>query len=293
MPDPNEPNDDASRTDRSDRLGREEEETSRAREREERLTELTDQSLDLLDQLAEARRRVSGYEELVRELDEREARLRAVLADARLRIRSTRSLRGLGPSGPAAPIDVVLWTIEPSLDEEWVAAAATAFDGRPTTVLVPPGGAEPAAPAEGARRIGLDSRSLAHAGNLAMASTDAPVVLLVLAGCDAAPLEAALGDGRFAPAADEAVALAQPVLVHPDGRSSLGLEERRALRVRRRPHEPDEGDGGAPVALEFVAPEVVLIRRAAYERLGPFDEDLLGVHALVEYSLRASARDLR
>ncbi len=297
MPDPNEPNDDASRTDRSDRLGREEEETSRAREREERLTELTDQSLDLLDQLAEARRRVSGYEELVRELDEREARLRAVLADTRQRIRSTRSLRGLGSAGPAAPVDVVLWTIEPSLDPEWLAAAAKAFSGRPTTVLVPPGGDAPAAPGDGARRISLDSRSVAHAGNLAMASTEAPVVLLVLAGCDAASLEAALADGRFGSAADEAVALAQPALLHPDGRSSLGLEERRALRVRRRPLAPAEpaepADDAAPVALACVAPEVVLIRREAYERLGPFDEDLLGIHALVEYSLRAAARDLQ
>lgn len=262
---------------------------SAAREREERLAELTDQSLDLLDQLAEARRRVEGLEVSVRDAEVLRTRLEGALADARRRVRSTRSLGGLRPTSDAVAVDVVLWTEDDAFDAEWLAGAVAALEGRSVTVLAPPAGrVDVESFGERVRVLAADGRSPAHLANLALASTDAPVVLLVLAGSDLEPIEAALAAGAFAAIDDETVALGQPVLVHPDGDESLGLEETQSLRMRRLPHEPS---ASAAVPLEFVSPEVVAVRRGAFERLGPFDEDLRSVYAFVEYSLRAVRDD--
>src|SRR5690606_1829688 len=71
---------------------------------------------------------------------------------------------------------------------------------------------------------------------------------------------------------------------------ALGVAAAAVLRVARRPLAHADGD---PVEAAAPAPEAFVLRRAACQRLGPFDEDLLGSVALHEYALRARAVGFR
>ena len=275
------------------------------REREERLRELTDQALQFLDQLAESRQatvdaaterdRLQGD---VKALQQHCADLQDQLVDARRRVRSSRSLRGVGRlPGIQAKIDIVFWVPEtkegeePVLDLEWLATSLKNLGGKKSqtglSFVCPPG-----LDVEGLREarfnglalLAADRTTAGQVFNLGMASSDAPVVLFLACGVefDMSAL------GRFADLADEGVALGQPLIVQGKSRLSMGLEERGILRMARRGVEKDHLED---LQCDFVAPEAFAISRAAFTRIDLFDEDLLGPSVLVDYCIRARARN--
>jgi hypothetical protein len=102
----------------------------------------------------------------------------------------------------------------------------------------------------------------------------------------------------LAAVADESVVLGVPRLEHGTGRVSIGLDETGSLEMRRRGVAAADAPAGEPAVseappgddCEFAAPEAFAVNRAAYHRLGPFDQDLQGPAALIEYCLRARDR---
>ncbi len=255
------------------------------RDREERLGELTDQSLDILDRLAEARGHVQELETALVDRDAANVQLRGLLEDTRRRVRSTRSADGATGAYRSAPgaarVEVVLWPTSADLVHAWIDRAAAHVPIEDLAVLCP--GAS--RPAEG-RAYESDQRWPAHLWNLGMAVTEAPYVLFLAEGV--APRED-LSDVDLGGLNDESVVLGQPVLQPKTGERTAGLSETHHLHLERRPLDGSD----ATSRLEFASPEAFVLRREAYERLGPFDEDLRGVDALVEYALRARALDFR
>lgn len=172
--------------------------------------------------------------------------------------------------------------------DAWLGTLAPWLQGRPATLLCTAGtapGAELLHRMPALRMLECSQSNPAQVWNLALAAAAAPVVLLLAAGAvpqDDVPARV------IAELGDEPVALAQPVLAGDGLADSLGLEEVADLRMQRRPAtEDDRAD------LAFVAPEAFYVSRAAFTRLGPFDEDLYGTGALVELCLRARHHGFR
>ena len=274
-------------------------------EREERLRELTDQSLQFLDQLAESRQatadatterdRLQGD---VKALQQHCADLSQQLTDARRRVRISRSLRGVGRlPGVQAKVDIVFWVPEieenqePVLDVDWLASSLKDLGEKKSLTglsLVCPPRLDTESLGEprfnGLTLLTADRTTPGQVFNLGMASSDAPVVLFLASGAkfDMSAL------GRLSDLADEGVALGQPLIVQGESRLSMGLEERGIMRMARRSVDKDSL---ADLHCDFVAPEAFVISRAAFSRIDLFDEDLLGPSVLIDYSLRARARN--
>lgn len=254
-------------------------------DRERRLAELTEQSLQILDRLAEAR----GAPGECTALQARLAEAQAMLADARQRLRvATRAVLGGPLDGVAAAIgaEVAIWGTAGHSAESL--ARSVGEPGLPVTLLLGPE-TEADAFADLARP-GLsvqetECRTPAHAWNEALAMTDAPVVVLLAAGT---VMERAQLDRLVAAAAADGIAVASPLLAHPGGRA-LGRSERSLLDLVAQPTSATAG----VLAVPFASPEAFAIRRSAFARLGPFDQDLLGDLALAEWALRAGAQALR
>ncbi|MCA8955992.1 MAG: hypothetical protein KDC87_07955 [Planctomycetes bacterium] len=275
------------------------------RDSEQRLRELTAQALELLDQLAESRLHCEGVtrerDRLIATIDEMNARcsrLEEALADARRRVRSTRSMRAVGRAAPVTQqLDVVFriptssqppGESEPaaSVPPRWFADAVRELREHGVEhchFLCPPDyPADELRDLDGLILVEADRGGMGPALNLAMASTDAPLVLVVVAGAQI--------DGRgldaLAAAADESVALAQPAL--RAGRSAtIGMVEHKLLELERLPVSADQQQ---PVP-DFVAPEAFVVRRGAFVRLGTFDEDLIGPSVVLEFCLRLRELD--
>jgi hypothetical protein len=258
---------------------------ARLADRERRLAELTEHCLQILDELAHAR----TVERARDALQERIQRLEASLADARSRVRTAGGIV-LAPASAPVPCEVVVWDVT-DLRDRGLRQRLEAFAGVPVTLLVRPGTAVDAPDLPPACRLLVaDGPNPAQHWNLAVASTAAPVVLLVRAGVD---LPAAAIERLATAAAAEGVALVAPVVVVGKQRS-LGLRDAGELRFEP---APASGRGKAAatdaVDLQACGGDAFALPRRAAEMLGPVDQDLRTGLAGVEWSLRARAAGLR
>ncbi|HEX5054295.1 MAG TPA: hypothetical protein VFZ65_21125 [Planctomycetota bacterium] len=257
--------------------------------REQQLRDLTEQSLGFLEELAESRRRNIDRDELARRLGE----LEQVLADARRRVRHAggvaEAARDASPAGSREVLEVVFWGGAAHGDaiasQRQCGEVPVAWVGPPDAVparrTAEAHGATNAEPAErGLHMIAhRDARTPAQCWNLGMAATSAEHVLFVgpghrlraeprLPGADAAPNTALL---------------CPRIEVGP--RAELGCEEVQLLRLR--PREAPSGSGAGATKVPWPSAGAFVVRRAAFERIGLFDEGLLGPAALLDFTLRA------
>ena len=250
-------------------------------DRERRLAELTEQSLQILDRLAESRATTSERGALFARI----AELQELLADTRQRVRfGSRAVLANGLE-QQAPFAVVVWDL--GGDAGRLAASVAGVTAPVTALMGPRERVDTFADGlEG--HVSLhetDCATPAHFWNQAMATTQAPVVVLLQAGSH---LDAdALGQLAAAASAD-GVAIAVPVLDCGEGRS-LGRAERALLDLVPQPCSETSGLCAVP----FASPEAFALSRAAFERVGLFDQDVVGDLALAEWVLRAGARQYR
>ncbi|MEE2886681.1 MAG: hypothetical protein VX951_04555, partial [Planctomycetota bacterium] len=263
--------------------------SSEISERELRLRELTDQSLQLLDQLAEARTQLiesreeteaaSGELETLRQqieqLESAQQLLERTLGDSRRRVRTSRSLRSVGKArAEPGDVDVVYWVPQTqAVDEAWLKAAVKAVHKTQgaTCTLVCPKGLESASleAIDGLTLLAADSPWPGHVFNLAVVSTDAPLVLIMAVGVDLA--KSALSE--LGGLSDESVGFGIPRIEQDGVEASLGLVEIEDLELTRCPAAQVDAESGT---CDFAAPEAFFIQRAAFQQLGTFDEDLRG-----------------
>jgi hypothetical protein len=284
-------------------------------ERELRLRELTDQSLQLLDQLAEARveleqsrtqagavaSELDGLRQDIGQLEATQRQLEAALEDSRRRVRVSRSLRDVGQvSATPGSLDVVFWVphcnelaAEKSagtVDTQWLTESVvrlTSIQGVSCTLVCSPGlETDSLATIEGLTLVAADHAALGHEFNLAMATTGAELVLIAAVGV-VIPDSILTALGCLA---DESIGLGVPIIDGPDRDPSLGLVEVRDLRLARCPADEIDAELGN---CSFPAPEAFVVVRSAFQIIGTFDEDLHGPTVLTDYSLRLQAASYR
>lgn len=254
-------------------------------ERERQLRELTDQSLGFLEELQQVR-------DVARERDALQHRLREleqVLEITRWKLREAGGVFGAGgqqAAGTSARLQVA-WhgagsaaaavacsKEHPELHVCWVGTPAD-FD---------------AVPAADRGVAGIewivhkDARTPAQCWNLAMVAARSEFVLLAGPGVRFVKHDA---KAMAQMAAGASLALGCP-LVREGATQLVGCEDPTGLlEVRGLAH-----DAGAPAghAVPYPSARAFVLRRAAFERLGTFQEDLLGSAALWEYVHRARAR---
>ncbi len=251
-------------------------------EKERQLRELTEQSLGFLEELAETRRRLHDRDALAERIGE----LERTLAEARRRLRhaggTALDVAANGDAGPAAPaLEVVFWG-------EAAIADATACAQAWPELRVSWVGQSASVPAD-ARADGpvrwiphRDAWSPVQCWNVALAATTADVVLLLGAGCrleEAPALPAVAGEPN--------TALLAVAIAHQD-QNWLGSDEADDL-LRLQPRPAPAAETG-PVTVPVPSTQAFAVRRRAFERLGPFPENLGGPAALLEYALRARDR---
>lgn len=226
--------------------------------------------LRLLERLAEARRRAGDLEDRLRESEEGRRALGARLEEARGLVRRSRALGPLGPLGPGAAVEVVVvgaagGALARTLHEAGVAATLVTRPDAQTDEDVP-------------RRIEARRDHPAHLWNVALQAAEAPAVLL-LEGSAVCRLR--WPEGGFTFPEDERLA-GGVVAVEGEEGSTAGFRVAEDLSVRA--SESGTGEEGVVVP----DPRAFLVRRAAYDRIGPFDEDLFGPMALVDWALRVA-----
>lgn len=240
--------------------------------RERQLRDLTEQSLGFLEELAESRRRNGEREQLVARLSE----LERALTDAKRRLRTVggaaTDAKGANRKERAA-IAIVFHGAD-SLPQ----AAAAARLGDVVWVGLPDAVSAAGGPGGVTIVTNRDARTMAQCWNLGMAATTADAVLFVAGGGDVRELGALPAD---LPAN---TALLAPRIERGD-RAELGQDQAaEPLRLVPRP----AGEVGEPfVRVPWPCADAFFVRRAAFERLGTFDEGLIGPAALLEYVLRA------
>lgn len=247
-------------------------------DRERQLRDLTEQSLGFLEELAEARRLNGDRERLAERIGE----LERLLGDARSRLQHaggcapSKSKRGKkGQRKP--PLEVVFWG-EGSLSAALASRSACAdvpvfWVGPPTAV--------PADLAVDAisTLVHRDAQTPAQCWNLGMAGTTADVVLFVGPG-------ASLETAPVLPAAIAPNAVLLCPRVERDGTASIGCVERDSL-LHLVPRAVPVPAPATPFPVPWAAPDAFVLRRAAFERTGAFDEGLQGTASLIDYVLRA------
>ncbi len=259
--------------------------TAQLAERERQLRELTDQSLGFLEELQRVR-------DVARERDALQNRLREleqVLELARLKLREAGGVFGgeAQPTGSNASSLQVVWCgggaaasavacrrEHPKLKVCWVGTPSEFDAVSPTDRSLP--GIE--------WIVHKDARTPAQCWNLAMVAARSEFVLL--AGPGQRIVEHDAG-GVAALAANASLALAGPVLRDGSG-ETMGCEDPTGLLELR--SLPLDRAAPAGHALPYPSARAFVLRRAAFERLGTFQEDLLGGAALTEYVHRARAR---
>jgi hypothetical protein len=244
-------------------------------DRERQLRDLTEQSLGFLEELAEARRLNGDRERLAERIGE----LERLVADARRRLQHA---GGCAPpkrsaKGRPAALEVVFWG-EGSLA---AAAASRSACGDVPIRWVGPPGAVPADLAQAgiAMVVHRDANTPAQCWNLGLAGSDAEQVLFVGPGGRLLAPPAALT------AVPPNVALLAPC-VERDGAAAIGCVEFDSL-LRLVPRAAPDPLPLAPFPVPWAAPEAFIVRRAVYERIGAFDEGLLGSASLLDFTLRA------
>lgn len=250
--------------------------------RERQLRDLTEQSLGFLEELAESRRLNGEREQLVARL----ADLERSLADAKTRLRHAGGAAtapaagtGKGAKAKARPaFEVVVWGIAP---RDAAQAAKTA--GVPVVWVGVPDALVAGESLDGvATVVHRDARTPAQCWNLGMASTTADAVLFVGPGARAETVPK-LPDTLPANAA-----ILCPRLVRGDA-ASVGAEQvDDVMRLRARQiADADLANSEPFFRVQHADANAFVVRRAAFERIGTFDEGLLGPAALLEYGLRA------
>lgn len=244
--------------------------------RERQLRDLTEQSLGFLEELAEARRLNGERDQLAARIGE----LERTLADCKRRLRTAGGAAvtpatGKKKSGKGAPaIEIVFH----GAGAHAAAKAAAAATGMPVCWIGLPDQVAADANLGGVNVItNRDARTFAQCWNIGMAATTADVVLLLGPGASV--------DGAFAVPTDlPANAAILCPRIDRAGESQLGCDTDAELRLRPR---PATGGGEAWTGVPWASSDAFLVRRAAFERLGTFDEGLLGAAALLDYTLRA------
>jgi len=243
-------------------------------DRERQLRDLTDQALGFLEDLAETRRLNADRDRLADRIGE----LERALADARQRLLHAGGCV-LGPpehGAKQAPLAVAFWGSETFAD----AAACSAFCSEVPVVWVGLPASVPAKATAGNLQtvVHRDAHTEAQCWNLAMAGTAAECVLL-------------LGPGARllrAPSLPEAVPPNAAVLcprIERNKSFEIGCEE--SDDVLRLSPRLVTGDSEGITAVPWPAAQAFVVRRAAFERVGLFDESLVGSAALLDYTLRA------
>ncbi|MEO6595858.1 MAG: hypothetical protein ABIP94_13990 [Planctomycetota bacterium] len=272
-------------------------------ERERQLRDLTEQSLGFLEELAESRRLNADREQIAQRLGQ----LEHMLGETQRRLRHAGGVVQ-APSEGASPtsregLEVVFWG-----GEAWADAVASCADrGRVPVLWV--GGADALPSKSKAKRQGKagtksaakpegdpsanpadafgnspqviahrDARTSAQCWNLGMAATSADYVLFVGPGLQLRT------EPKLPTAVPPNAALLCPRIVRGK-RSELGCEELQLLRLR--PCEAASTDAVEPTKVDWPSAESFLVRRAAFERIGLFDEGLLGSAALLDFTLRS------
>lgn len=254
-------------------------------ERERQLRELTDQSLGFLEELQEVR-------DVARERDALQNRLREleqVLEITRWKLREAGGVFGGGAAQAGA--DKAL------LQVVWHGAASTAvalacsrehpellvsWVGTPADYETVPAADRAVAGVEWI--VHKDARTPAQCWNLAMVAARADLVMLAGPGVRFVRHDAA---AMARVVASASLALACPLVQH-GAQELVGCEDPTGLLELR----DLARDAGAPAghAVPYPSVRAFALRRAAFERLGTFQEDLLGSAALWEYVHRARAR---
>lgn len=244
--------------------------------RERQLRDLTEQSLGFLEELAEARRLNGEREQLAARIGE----LERTLADCKRRLRTAGGLApapvtGKKRASKGTPAIEIVFHGSGSRAAAVAAAAATDMPvfwiGLPDQMAADEGlaGVTPI--------VNRDARTLAQCWNIGMAATTAEVVLLLgpgasVHGAFAVPTDLPANAAILCPRIDRA------------GGSHLGCDADAELRLRPRV-AADGGESWIPAP--WASADAFLLRRAAFERIGTFDEALLGEAALADYTLRA------
>jgi len=247
-------------------------------ERDRQLRDLAEQSLGFLEELAEARR-LNGDREL---LAERISELERTVADGRFRLQNAGgcapSKRRSGKKGKQAPpLEVVFWG-EGSLAAA-LANREACGDVPVTWVGLPADVPADVSPKAIATIVHRDAHTPAQCWNLGMAGTTADAVLFVgphvqLTAPPALPDDVAPNTVLLCPRIDR------------DGAPEIGCVERDPL-LHLVPRAQPDPMPGKPFPVPWAAVDAFVVRRAAFERAGTFDEALLGAASLLEYTLRA------
>lgn len=255
-------------------------------DRERQLAALTEQSLRILDELAEARRNPPEKAETVARL----ASLEEMLRDARNRIRlGTRAVLGTKAARPEELVhEIVLWDV-PAHPHAELERAGRVFEHAPVAVLAGPDHRieDFQLSHETWSVFETPCRRPAHFWNEAMNLVEegADVVVFVAAGVE---LDAAAVDALVAAASVDGVAVASPFLLVGE-QHFLGRTEQGLMDVRAQPARADAESS----TMAFASPEAFAIARRAFEVVGPFDQDLVGDLALAEWTARATTHALR
>lgn len=255
-------------------------------ERERMLTALTEQSLRVLDDLAEARRNPPERPETAARLTS----LETLLRDARQRLRlGTRAV--LAPAARRSTdvdFEVVLWDV-PAHPHGELERAGRVFGSIPVDVLAGPDHRIEDFQVEHETWSVFETpcRRPAHFWNEAMALVEEGTEVVVFAASGVELDQAGLAQLAAAARLD-GVAVAVPVLLVGE-QHYLGRTEHALMDVRPTPTNPET----VPTTIPFASPEVFAISRAAFERVGPFDQDLAGDLALAEWTARAAPHSMR
>jgi hypothetical protein len=247
-------------------------------ERDRQLRDLAEQSLGFLEELAEARRLNGDRERLAERISE----LERTVADGRLRLQNAGgcapSRRRSGKKGQQAPpLEVVFWG-EGSLAAA-LANREACGDVPVTWVGLPADVPADVPPKAIATIVHRDAHTPAQCWNLGMAGTTADAVLFVgphvqLTAPPALPDDVAPNTVLLCPRLDR------------DGVPEIGCVERDPL-LHLVPRPQPDPMPGEPFPVPWAAVDAFVVRRAAFERVGTFDEALLGGASLLEYTLRA------
>jgi predicted nucleic acid-binding Zn-ribbon protein len=243
-------------------------------DRERQLRDLTEQALGFLEELAESRRLNADRDQLAGRISE----LERALTDARQRLLHAGGCVVAPPERGAkkVPLAVAFWGSETYADA--VACSALCSDVPVLWVGLP--ASVPQKGKAGALQtvVHRDAHTEAQCWNLAMAATAAECVLLL--GPGARLLRQPSLRGALPPNA----ALLCP-RIERNKSFEIGCEEGDDL-LRLRPRLVT-ADGDGITAVPWPAAQAFVVRRAVLERVGLFDESLVGPAALLDYTLRA------
>ncbi len=272
------------------------------RERDARLQRLTSQSLDLLDELTATRLKAADR-----------GRLQERVEDLTQRVRHAgRVVVGRAPLQPSE-VEIVVWALPGEGQNETTIGEAVRKASK-VAGEVPVRGlwGEDSNPVAFASAAGprnelqiADHPTPGIAWNNAMAASTAPVVVFL----EASTTLLALDRGGLAALVDRAIAsgairIETDRTKAKDRATSIGLTVSKRFRTKPATYDSEPlgkkavRDASQPTGpelqvIEAVDPRAFALRRDAWIDVGPFDGDLHGLTALLDWTERANARGMR